>query len=52
MLLRKHLENGMLVSMVQEGYDRYLKLNIHTHNEIGDPISRILYVELMENTLM
>ena len=47
MLLRKHLENGMLVSMVQEGYDRYLKLIIHTHNEIGDPISRILYVELM-----
>ncbi|MEA5026173.1 MAG: NFACT RNA binding domain-containing protein [Erysipelotrichaceae bacterium] len=47
MLLRKHLENGLLASIEQGGLDRYLTMTIHTHNEIGDPISRFLFIELM-----
>ncbi|MDD2591564.1 MAG: NFACT RNA binding domain-containing protein [Erysipelotrichaceae bacterium] len=47
MLLRKHLENGMIVKIEQNDLDRYLIFHIHTHNEIGDPITRQLFVELM-----
>ncbi len=47
MLLRKHLENGMLIKIQQGNLDRYLTFTILTHNEIGDPITRYLFVELM-----
>ncbi len=47
MLLRKHLENGTIVSIKQYDYDRYLEIEITNHNEIGDKIKRYLFVELM-----
>ena len=47
MLLRKHLENGMIISIEQGGLDRWLDITIMIRNEIGDRVERHLYVELM-----
>ncbi len=47
MLLRKHLENGMMISIEQQGLDRWLDITIMIRNEIGDKVQRHLYVELM-----
>jgi len=47
MLLRKHLENGIITQLKQGGLDRYLTISVNTHNEIGDPITRYLFIELM-----
>ena len=47
MLLRKHLENGIITVIKQGGLDRYLTISVNTHNEIGDPITRYLFIELM-----
>lgn len=47
MLLRKHLENGIITQIKQGGLDRYLTFTVNTHNEIGDPITRYLFIELM-----
>ncbi len=47
MLLRKHLENGMMISIEQGGLDRWLDITIMIRNEIGDKVQRHLYVELM-----
>lgn len=47
MLLRKHLEGGIITRLQQGGLDRYLTFEIHMRNEIGDKATRYLYVELM-----
>ena len=47
MLLRKHLENGMIISIEQGELDRWLDITIMIRNEIGDKVQRHLYVELM-----
>ncbi|MEG0402886.1 Rqc2 family fibronectin-binding protein [Anaerorhabdus sp.] len=47
MLLRKHLEGALIQSVEQGGLDRYAKLECHMRNEIGDKVTRYLYIELM-----
>ncbi|MBD7983475.1 NFACT family protein [Sporosarcina sp. Sa2YVA2] len=47
MVLRKHLEGGMIESIEQDGNDRIIKLNIRAKNEIGDEIERTLIIEIM-----
>ena len=47
MLLRKHLENGIVISLEQGDLDRYLTITIRVRNEIGDIVHRYLFVELM-----
>ena len=47
MVLRKHLINGIITSIEQYGYDRYLLLNIKALNELYDEKEYILSVELM-----
>lgn len=47
MLLRKHLESAIIQSIEQGGLDRYVKLECHMRNEIGDKVIRYLYIELM-----
>ncbi len=47
MVLRKYTESGLVVSIEQYDYDRYLKLEIQIRNEIGDKVTRFLYIELM-----
>jgi len=47
MLLRKHLENGIVISIEQGGLDRYVTLLIRQRDEFGDERYRHLIVELM-----
>ena len=47
MVLRKHITNGIITSIVQNEYDRYLLLNIRALNELYDEKEYILSVELM-----
>lgn len=47
MLLRKHLTNGQITGIKQYNYDRVLQLTIEAFNNIGDPITLYLYLELM-----
>lgn len=47
MVLRKHLEGGMIESIRQSGNDRIIEFDIRAKNEIGDDIHRRLIVEIM-----
>ena len=47
MVLRKHLEGGMITSVEQYGTDRIITFDIRAKNEIGDDINRRIYVEIM-----
>lgn len=47
MLLRKHLESATIQTIEQGGLDRFVKLECHMRNEIGDKVIRHLYIELM-----
>ncbi len=46
-LLRKHVEGGFIETIEQLDADRILKLTILSKNEIGDPITRYIYAEIM-----
>lgn len=47
MLLRKHIEGGIITGVEQHGLDRLIILKIKSKNEIGDDIERELHVEMM-----
>lgn len=47
MLLRKHLENGIILGFNQCGLDRVFYFDISARNELGDNVVSRLYVELM-----
>ncbi|MFA9381210.1 MAG: NFACT family protein, partial [Acetanaerobacterium sp.] len=47
MLLRKHLGGARLCAVRQHGLDRVLFLDFETTNELGDPVTLTLCVEIM-----
>lgn len=47
MLLRKHLEGGIVEKIEQKDFDRIVIFHIRSRNEIGDPILRRLVCEIM-----
>ncbi|AQQ53773.1 Rqc2 family fibronectin-binding protein [Planococcus lenghuensis] len=47
MLLRKHMEGGIIQSVEQHEMDRLIIIKVKSKNEIGDDIFRELHVELM-----
>ncbi|MBQ7564789.1 MAG: NFACT family protein [Lachnospiraceae bacterium] len=47
MLLRKHLQNGRLLSVRQPGLERVIELEIEHLNEMGDLCRKTLLIELM-----
>ncbi|HLR10801.1 MAG TPA: NFACT RNA binding domain-containing protein [Sporosarcina sp.] len=47
MVLRKHLEGGIITKIAQQQSDRIIVLTIRARNELGDDIERSLYVEIM-----
>jgi predicted ribosome quality control (RQC) complex YloA/Tae2 family protein len=47
MLLRKHIEGGILESIEQQGLERILILHIRAKNELGDVTYKKLIVEIM-----
>ena len=47
MLLRKHLEGGFIHDISAQNGERIIEITIESKNEIGDPITRKLIVEIM-----
>ncbi len=47
MLLRKHIQGGRFVGASQPGFERILKLDIESYDELGDLTVKSLYAELM-----
>lgn len=47
MLLRKHLQNGKILSISQPGLERILNIEIEHLNELGDICTKTLIVEIM-----
>ena len=47
MLLRKHLGGGRISSIVQPSLERIIVFTIDHRNELGDPCSKRLIIELM-----
>lgn len=47
MVLRKHLENGRVLSFEQKGLDRVMALRVQAVDEMGDLTERLLMVEIM-----
>ncbi|MDD2371705.1 MAG: NFACT RNA binding domain-containing protein [Firmicutes bacterium] len=47
MLLRKHLESGIIVDIKQFGYERIIELSIESYNELGIKTLKVLHIELM-----
>lgn len=50
MLLRKHLQNGRIVSIRQPGLERIIMFEIEHLDEMNDVCHKTLVVEIMENT--
>lgn len=47
MLLRKHLESGVITNISQFGFERLIQLTIESYNELGMKTKKILQIELM-----
>ena len=47
LLLRKHLSSAKLVEITQVGFERVLRLEWETRNELGDLCRRVLIAEIM-----
>ena len=47
MLLRKHIQNGKIISITQPGMERILNFEIEHLDEMGDLCRKLLIVELM-----
>ncbi len=47
MLLRKHLQNGRILSVEQPGLERILRIRVSHMDEMGDPRIHTLVIELM-----
>ncbi|RHW39705.1 fibronectin/fibrinogen-binding protein [Lysinibacillus yapensis] len=47
MLLRKHIEGGFIHSIKTDPFERIIKFEIESKNEIGDQVFRTLTIEIM-----
>ncbi|WP_054949959.1 Rqc2 family fibronectin-binding protein [Numidum massiliense] len=47
MLLRKHLEGGIITSVAQVGLERIITFDVRARNELGDIVNKRLIVEIM-----
>ncbi|PTM59171.1 Rqc2 family fibronectin-binding protein [Desmospora activa] len=47
MLMRKHLEGGVIHALTQIGLERIIHLDIKSRNELGDEVIRRLVIEIM-----
>ena len=47
MLLRKHLGNGKITAVTQEGFERIIKISVESYDELGDLTTKYLIIEIM-----
>lgn len=46
-LLRKHIEGGIITDIQNDGFERIISFSIESRNEIGDRVYRKLIIEIM-----
>ena len=47
MLLRKHLQGGIITDITQVGFERIIKISIESYDELKDKSTKNIYVEIM-----
>lgn len=47
MVLRKHLNGARILSIEQMGLERVVRIDMENLNELGDMVTRFLYIEIM-----
>jgi predicted ribosome quality control (RQC) complex YloA/Tae2 family protein len=47
MLMRKHLSGGKITSIIQCGFERIIRIDIESYDELGDLTEKHLYIEIM-----
>ncbi len=47
MLLRKHLTGAVITDITQQGFDRIVRLDTRTRDELGDMCTRSIIIEIM-----
>ncbi len=47
MLMRKHIGGGRITDIYQEGFERVIRFDIESYNELGDLTTKHLIVEIM-----
>lgn len=47
MLLRKHIQNGRIISVIQNDSERIVELSIESFNEMGFSVNKKLIIEIM-----
>jgi len=47
MLLRKHIQGGKILYVVQEGFERIIRIGIESYDEMGYLSEKVLIVEIM-----
>ena len=47
MLLRKHLQRGIITDITQVGFERIIKISIESYDELKDKSTKNIYVEIM-----
>ncbi len=47
MVLRKHIQNGKIISITQPNFERIININIESINELGDYSVKTLILEMM-----
>lgn len=47
MLMRKHLQGGKIIRIVQQDFDRVIRMDIESHNELGDLCVKSIVIEIM-----
>lgn len=47
MVLRKHIQNGKIISITQPNFERIININIESMNELGDYSIKTLILEMM-----
>ena len=47
MLMRKHLAGAVIIDIKQNGFDRVVRIDAETRNELGDLCTRSVIIEIM-----
>ena len=47
MLLRKHLQGGIITDITQVGFERIIKISIESYDELKDKSTKNIYVEIL-----
>ncbi|MEG2583848.1 MAG: NFACT RNA binding domain-containing protein, partial [Oscillospiraceae bacterium] len=47
MLMRKHIQGGKILAVTQQGFDRVIRMDVESYNELGDLCIKSVVVEIM-----